>query len=208
MAEPPQRILLFGGTFDPPHRAHVDLPVRVAEQLKCQRILYIPTGTSPFKTDAPPTSRRHRLAMLRLAIRYIPNAEISTVELDRRGVSYFIDTLRSLRERFMDDAELYFLIGCDQALEFHKWKDWREILAGATPAVMLRPPWNRESFRAALDEIYDAEEIARWMGWIVATPKLDVSSTDIRSRLASGGGTVELLDDEVARYIAEHKLYV
>ena len=207
MAEPPPRILLFGGTFDPPHRAHVDLPVRVAEHLKCQRILYIPTGTSPFKTDAPPTPKRHRLAMLRLAIRYIPNAEISTVELDRGGVSYFIDTLGALRERFVDDAQLYFLIGCDQALDFHKWKDWRGILDLATPAVMLRPPWTRNSFRAALEEQYDAEDAARWMGWIAPAPKLDISSTDIRGRLASGGGSTELLDEEVARYIAEHGLY-
>ncbi len=202
-----QRILLFGGTFDPPHRAHVDLPVRVAEHLGCERILYVPAATSPLKTDTPPTEKRHRLAMLRLAIRYLPNAEIATTELDRGGMSFFIDTVRALRERFADDTKLYFLIGCDQVVEFDKWKEAPGILALADPVVLLRPPWNEHSFRDAMFKQYSTEEAARWLGCIVPAPMLEISSTEIRRRLRAGEDVNDHLDVEVAGYVAREGLY-
>ena len=80
-------ILIFGGTFDPPHLAHTALPPLVARRLDCKRILYIPAAANPLKTDAPPTAVEHRLAMLRLALADVPDAEISTIELDRPGPS-------------------------------------------------------------------------------------------------------------------------
>jgi nicotinate-nucleotide adenylyltransferase len=207
-----QRVLIFGGTFDPPHHAHVELPKIAARELGCGRIIYVPAAVNPLKarTDAPPpTPATHRLAMLRLALRGMPNVEISTIEVDRPPPSYTIDTLKSLvGPAAADRPAAFLLIGADQALDFHRWKDWQGILELATPAVMLRPPWTRERFAAALRDRYDQREADRWLGWTLQTlPMLDVTATDIRSRLAGGRSVSGLLDPRVEAFIRDHELY-
>src|SRR5262245_29374614 len=180
-ANVPRRILVFGGTFDPPHIAHANLPELAARQLECDEIIYVPAAINPLKQDHPPTAKEHRLAMLLLAIANIPNAKISAIELDRKGPSYTIDTLRALRQQFASSGdsprtkpsrskrpmpssssdpppEFRLLLGCDQALSFHEWKDWQEILKLATPAVMVRPPWTPKSFERELRAAYSAVE--------------------------------------------------
>jgi len=203
-----QRVVLFGGTFDPPHRAHVELPQLAAKKLACDRIVYIPAAINPLKRDTPPTDDEHRVNMLRLAIEDLPNAEISTIEIERGGASYFIETITAMRHRFGDDADLRFLIGADSAADFHKWKHWRNILQCATPAVMLRPPWDRDSLRAALNEVHPPELVERWLGWIIDLPVRDISATDIRERLESGQSLQEMLDPKIIAYIRRHNLYV
>ena len=201
-------MLIFGGTFDPPHRAHVELPQAAARELGCERIIYIPAAINPLKAspDQPsPTPAHHRLAMLRLALDGVPNAEISTIELDRAGPSYTIDTLRGLHATA---SSAFLLIGADQALDFHRWKDWREILNLATPAMMLRPPWTRSTFQAALRERYDAEEASQWQTRVLSTlPIVDVSATEIRKRMAAGSTLNGLVDPRVEAYIRKNRLY-
>jgi nicotinate-nucleotide adenylyltransferase len=204
---PRQRILIFGGTFDPPHRAHVELPAIVADQLGCDRIIFVPVAISPFKTDEQPTSAEHRIAMLELAIRDLPHAEISTIELDRGDVSYTVDTLEALREQFGREVDLRLMIGADQALEFHRWKDSRRIEQLATPVVVLRPPWNEGDFRQALVEQYGADEAMGWIERTVEAPLIDVSATELRERLERGEDVGDDLDPAVMQYIAEHGLY-
>ncbi len=204
---PATRLLVFGGTFDPPHLAHTMLPPIVARRLGCRRIIYIPAAANPLKTDQPPTAARHRLAMLRRAVADVPGAEISTIELDRPGPSYTIDTLESLHAEFAPDTEVFLLIGSDQAIGFHDWKDWPRILELAVPAVMVRPPLDLDAFRGQLDEHYDAAETARWMDWAVAVPQLDICATGLRERLGSGGDARGLLQPTVLAYIREHGLY-
>ena len=207
-ASGPSRALIFGGTFDPPHRAHIELPQAAARELGCDRIIYIPAAINPLKAspDQPaPTAAQHRLAMLRLALSDVPNAEISTTEFDRTGPSYTIDTLRSLH---VIASSAFLLIGADQALDFHRWKDWREILKLATPAVMLRPPWTASAFHAALRERYEADEARQWQAHTLGTlPMIDVSATEIRQRIATGGTLNGLVDPRVEAYIRKNRLY-
>jgi nicotinate-nucleotide adenylyltransferase len=203
----PARILLFGGTFDPPHRAHVELPAIVADELGCQRIVYVPAARNPLKTDEQPTPDEHRLAMLELAIRDLPHAEISTIELERGGSSYFVETLEALRAQFGDEVDLRFLIGADQALAFKRWKDWQRILDLATPAVMQRPPYDTAAFAEQLADSFDEYEVQRWLSWMVETPMIDIRATEIRTRLARGEDVGDALDPAVASYIREHELY-
>ena len=202
----PRRVLIFGGTFDPPHLAHTALPPLVARRLGCGRILYIPAAANPLKTSSPPTAAEHRLAMLRLALARVPDAEISTVELDRPGPSYTVDTLQELRRR-LGDVEMSLLIGSDQALAFQKWKDWTRIIELATPAVMVRPPLDDDAFGRQLAETYPPREVARWLSWSTAVPQMDICATDLRERLESGGEVRGLLDPAVLAYIREHGLY-
>ncbi len=202
-----QRVLIFGGTFDPPHLGHTALPPLVARRLGCTRIIYIPAAANPLKTGSPPTAVEHRLAMLRLALAQVPDAEISTIELDRPGPSYTIDTLRELRRQLGDGIDLSLLIGSDQALAFHDWKDWARLLELATPAVMVRPPLDEASFRKQLSDIYPREEVERWLTWATPVPQMDICATDLRRRLAAGGEVRGLLDPAVWAYIREHGLY-
>ncbi len=201
------RTLVFGGTFDPPHTAPTTLPPLVAARLGCARIIYIPAAANPLKTDLDLTPAHHRLAMLELAVADVPGAEISTIELDRPGPSYMVDTLALLRRQLDDDTQLVLLIGSDQAMSFHDWKDWPRIIELATPAVMVRPPLDEAAFRRQLAELYDPDEVERWLSYAVAVPQLDVGATTVRERLASGGDVRGLLPPNVLAYAREHGLY-
>lgn len=202
-------MLIFGGTFDPPHHAHVALPRAAAHELGCRRILYVPAAINPLKVACnlpAPTAAHHRLAMLRLALDEAPRAEISDMELNREGASYTIETLRELSAS--ERGGLFLLIGADQALDFHRWKDWREILLLARPAVLLRPPWTRESFAAELHARYDDEESRRWLDWTLRTPPLlDISATQVRERIRRGQPVGDLVSPAVEAYIRQHRLY-
>lgn len=202
-----QNILIFGGTFDPPHLAHTRLPPIAAKQLGCQRIIFIPASINPLKADSPPTPALHRLAMLRLAIGSMPGAEIDTLELDREGPSYTVDTLAALKDRFGPLAKLHLLIGADQALEFHRWKDWQQILEMATPAVMLRPPLAAVSFVQELSKRYEADEAEFWRSHLVTVPYLKISSTEVRRRINEGVDLSGLLDGRITDYIKTQDLY-
>ena len=203
----PQRLLIFGGTFDPPHVAHVALPPLVARRLGCPRILYVPAAVNPFKTDHDLTPAAHRLAMLRLALDRVPDAEISSIELDRPGPSYTVDTLEALRGQLEPETELYLLIGSDQALVFEKWKRWQRILELATLAVMVRPPLDEARYRRRLEETYSARQAHRWLAWTADVPYLDICATELRHHLAEGRDVRGLLQPAVLAYIREHGLY-
>ena len=204
---PSQRLLVFGGTFDPPHVAHVALPPLVAQRLGCQRILYVPAAVNPLKTANDATPGAHRLAMLRLALARVPHAEISRLELQRPGPSYTVDTLEALREQHEPESELHLLIGSDQALVFEKWKRWERILELATPAVMVRPPLDEAGYRRRLGETYPAEQARRWLEWTADVPYMDVCATGLRRRLTEGGDVRGLLQPAVLAYIRQHGLY-
>ena len=201
------RLLVFGGTFDPPHIAHSTLPPLVARRLDCERILYIPAAANPLKSEEAITPAAHRLAMLRLAVARVPGAEISTVELDREGLSYTVDTIAGLREQLGPAGEIFLLVGSDQALDFHRWKDWSRILELATPAVMVRPPLDEATYRRRLAETYSDEEARRWTEWTADVPYLDICATDLRRRLAEGLEVRGQLQPAILDYIGEHGLY-
>lgn len=201
------RILIFGGSFDPPHRAHIELPVRVAKSLNCQRVIYVPARLNPLKSEQP-LPGTDRVAMLRAALENHANVEVSTIELDRAGASFFIDTLDTLITQH-PQATWLFLIGCDQALEFHRWREWERILTLAQPVVMLRPPWTRDSLRAALAAKLGDTRANWWINRLAdeSLPRIDVSATMIRKRLAKGESIDDLVSPAVARYIRAHRLY-
>jgi len=215
------RRLIFGGTFDPPHLAHTTLATLAAAQLECDEILFIPAAINPLKADHPPASNEHRLAMLRLAIADVPNANISTIELERPGPSYTVETLWALGDGLPRRwpklnagsrppptiTEQRLLIGCDQALNFHQWKDWQVVMMLATPIVMIRPPWTKESFTAELHSRFKPPEAERWLQRTLDLPLMDISSTEIRRRIKAGEPASGMLHPAVEAYISAHGLY-
>ena len=206
------QVLLFGGLFDPPHWAHVNLAMAARDVMlgKNAWLVYVPAAQSPHKPDGPVASDEHRLAMLGLALAGHSNVAIWTDELDRQnGPSYWVDTVRRAHDQLGPETELRFLIGADQALAFHRWHEHDRILELAEPMVMLREPATTpEALVAQLRTlgVWSDEEIDAWRRSIVPQEALEMSSTDVRSRLRRGE-QIDAVDDQVRGYIARHRLY-
>lgn len=190
-----ERIGLFGGSFDPVHRAHVALAQAALQALALDRVLWIPAG-QPWQKSRPMTEAAHRLAMLRLATAAEPRFAIDTREIDRGGLTYTVDTVAQLRAEH-PGAELFLLIGDDQHARFHTWRRWRDIAAQVTLAVATRP-----GPAAAVDP-----EVAQAPTVRVPLPPMALAATDIRECRARGEPIDQLVPPEVARYIDRQGLY-
>lgn len=200
-------VLLFGGSFDPPHHAHVALPPMVRDRLGLGAVAYVPAGRAPHKLDREHTPAHDRLAMLRLAVANIERAFVITDELDRAAdgrPSYTVDTLADLQQRWGGGVAMRLLIGSDQLRIFHEWRQPRRIIELAEPVVMVRPPDTAESLLAELPAQPDRDE---WSKRLIEVPAMDVSATAVRSRVQAGKPIDDLVPAAVAGYIAEHGLY-
>lgn len=180
------RTLLFGGSFDPPHIAHVQVPRAAMEYLGFDRVLYVPAFQSPLK-ETTPTSANHRIAMLTLALADCPWAAISTIEIDKGGTSFTIDTIEALQSEY---DELRLLVGVDQWEQFNKWHRWEDIISLANPAIMPR----------------EGSELADTR--ILKISPLPGASTTIRQKIRRSEGFAESIHPDVAVYIAQHGLYL
>ncbi len=201
-----QRIGIIGGSYNPVHIAHLIIADRFAEQMQLDQTFLIPAFRSPFKLEEDGTdiaSAEHRTAMLRLALEYYPQFQVDTVELERGGVSYTIDTIRYFRDRF-PDAELFLLIGSDQAAAFTKWKDWQEIIRQVQLCIARRPHTIPHEVEHVISFTLSDEKGEPF--WIDA-PLMAFSSTDIRRRVAGGRSIKFVVPWKIEQYIYEHKLY-
>jgi nicotinate-nucleotide adenylyltransferase len=205
--EDAKHIILFGGSFDPPHVAHVSLPMAAREAVGADLVVYVPAAKAPHKLDKVQTDPIHRLAMLRLALQDIQHAALLTDELDRAAdgrPSYTVDTLETIRNRLGADTLLRLLIGADQVRIFDKWREPKRVVELAEPLVMVRPPDTRDSLLASLR---DEQARVEWAPRLVDVPEVDISSTDIRERVAQGKTVAGQVSPAVETYIREHGLY-
>ncbi len=187
---------VMGGTFDPIHHGHLVAAEEVRNELALERVLFLPAGQPWQKSGDQVTSGIHRLAMTELATADNPSFEVSTIELDREGPTYTIDTLSSLRELHPDDS-FFFITGADAMAQILTWKDPDVALELATFVAVTRPGHEAGDLREFGDKIV-----------VLEIPALAISSTDIRARLASGRSIRYLVPEQVRRYIDEHHLYV
>jgi len=197
------RLLIYGGSFNPPHRGHADALRAAAEVLRPDRVLVIPAGIPPHKAlaDGSP-SAEERLRLCRLAFAEIPGAEVTDLELRREGKSYTVDTLRELHAA-MPEAELVFLVGTDMLLYMEHWHEFREIFALSTLAALPRNEGELPQLReyvAHLRETYDEE--------VLLVPKipLPMDSTSLRTDLPRRLGR-ERLSEAVYAEIIRGRLY-
>ncbi len=191
------KVGVFGGAFDPPHVGHMIIAEGVRTSLDLDRILFIPYTIGPHRPDGPAVETRHRLQMLELSTGDNEYFEIDDLELRRGGVSFTIDTLRSLAQARPGD-ELVLIIGSDQLPVFSDWKEWRNILDMAQVAVIERPGFDLDS---GPDEL-----TGRMIP--VRLSLLLISSTMIRERVSAGLSIRYLVLPAVAGYIEEQKLYL
>jgi len=189
------RIGLFGGTFDPPHNAHVALARAALDALKLGELRWIPAG-NPWQKAREITSAEHREAMVRAAIAGEPRFVLDRIELEREGPSYTLDTVNALHAQ-QPQAELFLVIGADQYAGLHTWRGWQALLSRVTLAVANRP--------GPMPAVHP--DVLRTVHRVVPLPMLDVSATDIRSRVARGESIDSLVPPAVASYISRHGLY-
>lgn len=201
-----RRIGLMGGTFDPIHIAHLIVAEEVYTALNLTEMVFVPAGHPPHKLGSTSTAPHHRLAMVELAIASNPHFSISRVEVDRPGPSYLVDTLRLLHEQWGPQIELNFVIGWDSLEDFPTWYDPAGILTQLTHLVAVRRPGYVE------DTAYNQQLETRLPGiaerlYVVSVPQLDISSTDLRHRLAEDRPIKYQTPEAVERYIIEYGLY-
>ncbi len=206
-------VLLFGGTFDPPHVAHVELPALVRERVRADAVVYILAARSPHKPGGPEASGDDRVEMLGLALEQVDHVSISTIELERDDdqPSYTIDTVRQIRTLAGPDVTLRWLIGADQAAAFHRWRSPDELIRLAEPLVMLRAP--HESADRLLDAMrphWTPEELERWRTRVIAVPVRHAEATEVRRLLATDPdepALARLVPDAVLGFIRKRGLY-
>lgn len=190
------RIGVFGGTFDPVHCGHLALARAALGAFALDRILFVPGHVTPFKQDARTASDADRLAMLRLAVADEPRFDISTIELDRGGVSYTVDTLEALHAAHPDWA-LWLLLGADSLRTLGTWRRAADIVRIATVGALRRPG-------VALPPTIDgfSPEVSRRLLANVAEGDCpDISSTQVRQHLAAGESLKGLVPPAVADYL-------
>jgi nicotinate-nucleotide adenylyltransferase len=190
-----KRIGLFGGSFDPVHNAHVALARTALEQLGLDELRWIPVG-QPWQKARRLADRDDREAMVRLAIDGEPRFLLDRTELRGRGPTFTLDTVRELVAA-EPGAQWFLILGQDQYASLHTWRDWRELLGLVTLAIANRPG----ATLAVNPQIARAEHQA------VLLPMMDVSSTEVRRRVAAGESIAGLVPDAVASYIGQRRLY-
>lgn len=200
------KVIVFGGSFDPPHIGHVELPTLAMNAVAADTVIYVPTGRQPLKPQGTHASATHRLAMLQLALQSCEHAVILKYEIDRDPdvPSYTADTLEALCNRLGSDVTMRLLIGADQLQLFNQWRHWQQIVELAEPLVMVRPPYTCDSLLASLPEQFSA---ADWRTRLLNLPIVDVSSRKIRKHLTQGKSIDGLVPLQVSQYIDEHGLY-
>lgn len=199
------RLGVFGGSFDPVHYGHLLLAESCREQLCLEKVLFVPAGQPPHKRQRQLTPAAHRLAMLELAIGGEPGFEICRYEIERREVSYTVETLRFLKGQF-PQAELFLLVGADMLNDLPNWREAAEICRLAIPVGVRRagtPPPCLESLRAIM-EPSRFEKLSRLQ---VDMPQIELSASEIRARVASGKSIRFRVPKAVEMYILHHGLY-
>ncbi|MEE9254184.1 MAG: nicotinate-nucleotide adenylyltransferase [Pseudomonadales bacterium] len=208
-------IAIFGGTFDPVHRGHLEVANEVRRRLGCDALIFLIAGSPPLR-DTPSATSEQRLEMLQLALAEHPEFEVDARELTRSGKSYTVDTLEALRgEMGYRDVALAWILGADAYAVLPQWHRWRELLDLAHLVILDRPGTHGE-LPFALEDVAarcstpNAQELrseAAGRIYHLRQPPVAVSSTQIRKLISEGRSAEHLLPSSVWAYITGHGLY-
>ena len=192
---------LMGGTFDPIHYGHLILAQQAWQKLELDKVVFVTSPNPPNKVEQVLTDARDRHEMVRLAVRENDRFECSTIEIERGGVSYTIDTIRQLKRQLEVGSHIHLLLGADEAKMLMTWRDPKGIAELADIVVANRPG---HPVAEALENLSAdlAERIIR-----LQIPGVDISSSDIRARVARGESITYLVPPEVEKYIVREGLY-
>jgi len=196
------KIGVFGGSFDPPHVAHLILAQEACNQLGLDRILWVLTPDPPHKRGRHLTAASTRLAMLNLALQDNPVFTPSRVDIDRPPPQYAVDTLHLLAKEY-PQAELVYLMGGDSLRDLHTWRRPLEIISASAAIGVLRRPGARLNLARLERQLPGLIEKTRW----IDAPRLDISATHIRKLVAEGKAYRYYVPEQVFAFIQENQLY-
>lgn len=196
-----KRQAIFGGSFNPIHKGHINLCLECMKQFDFEEILLIPTNRPPHKESGDLASNADRMNMLRLVFEKYHFLKPSDIEFRLGGKSYTINTIEALEKE--EKADRYFIIGSDMLLTFDKWKDYREILKRVTIIAACRHEDEFERLFKKRESFGELKERIK----LIKINVFEVSSTEIRDRIKSGEDLSELLEPEVYSYIKTNGLY-
>ena len=201
------RIGILGGTFNPVHNTHLAIARAALAQFHLDRLLFIPAKTPPHKrSHLAIVPAEHRLAMVALAVASIPGAEASDLELNRPGPSYTIDTVAALKARFGPEAEIFFILGSDQALDLPTWHRAPDLVRACRFVTVERPGCPLSSLDSLAGRLPDDVILSLKTNTLNLAPST-ISSTAIRRRLAVGEDVSAMVPATVLDYIRQHNLY-
>lgn len=189
------RLGLFGGTFNPIHLGHLLVAAAAKEELSLDQVFFIPAALSPFKPESNPLAPSDRLRLLRLALAGRPAYQIDPQELDRGGISYSIETIRTYQSRF-PGSELFYLIGADHVPNLLKWREAAEVAAACHFVALPRPGLEPTAFPPPFKGSY--------LGGF----PVQLSSSQIRERVRSGQAIDHLVPAAVAEAICNNRFYL
>lgn len=201
-----RKIGVLGGSFDPVHLGHLIIAEHILGRLGLDTVLFIPCNIPPHKRAAAVAPAAHRMQMVRCAVRGNPRFQASDMEIVRGGVSYSVDTLRTLRVIYSDSTEIYFIIGADSLMELASWREYRTLLSLCRIVTAARPGFVPGRWPAQKG-LYTRSEIAAIRRYCVHSPLIEISSTEIRRRSGNGLSIRYMVPDAVARYITARGLY-
>ena len=193
------KVCLFGGTFDPPHLGHLIIAQTIFEAENFDQIVFVPAYQPPHKNGMKISPVDQRLEMLNIAIKENPNFIISDLEIERKGLSYSIDTIMDYKKQNnLNSNELFYLMGSDSLRQFKKWKNPKMIIDESRVIVAIRP-----GFRPS--------DIPNWILakiQFASIPRIEISSTTIRERWISDKTIRYMVTESVWQYINKNKLYL
>ncbi len=193
-----KKVGIYGGSFDPIHVGHLNLALELLERCGLDEVLFCPVFCSPFKLDEPPVaSPEQRLEMLRRVLKNVPRCKVTPIEIERKGPSFTVDTLRLLQQTKGVDYRL--LLSEETAAHLHLWKEPEEILRLAPPLIGTRSGGQLLSSSPLKNKL---------LPHLVPTPLFDIQSTHVRERLKKKLYCGHLVPHEALDYIYEHQLYL
>ena len=194
---------VLGGTFDPVHLGHLIIAEEVREQLKLDKVLFVPSAHPWLKEKRIITPAEHRVSMLRLALSSNPHFQISMVDVEREGPSYTVDTLSDLKRQFGDSVSFFFIMGWDSLRDLHLWKDPARIIQQCRLVAVGRPGSAKPRL-SALEAVLPG--ISKRL-LLLQKPLIGISSSEVRQRVARGLSIKYLVPEVVEGYIREKGLY-
>ncbi len=195
---------VLGGTFDPIHIGHLILAEEVRASLNSTEILFVPAGQPWLKVDSPISPAEHRVEMVRLAIADKPYFKLSTMEIERAGPTYTVDTIAELKAQLGTEDELFFILGWDNLAELPRWRQPSRLITMCRLVAVPRPGYPLSDLKALEASVPGLSQRVTLMD----RPEIDISASAIRGRVTQGLPIRHLVPQPVERYIKEHKLYL
>ncbi|MCL2693679.1 MAG: nicotinate (nicotinamide) nucleotide adenylyltransferase [Oscillospiraceae bacterium] len=193
------KIGIFGGSFNPPHNGHVNIAVQAKNELGLDKMLIMPTGTSPHKGTAS-VSFYARENMCHLAFGRLPGFEVTDIEGKMQGRNYTLNSLRLLKKQYPNNAQFYLLIGADMLHFFDRWHEYDTLLSECNVVAAARAPGQLPKMTE------QATEIGRIM--VLDFDVTEVSSSEVREKIAAGEDVSGLVPQRVLEFIKDRKYYI